>query len=165
VASRGAVGRIRAASHPAASCTHARQDRAASGLGIADPENLPTKFYARLVMAFGLLSPHYRPACFLAWFVGRLIGLSQDTPSTPMTPKEFSGGRLHFMPSLQPFPRLLSGQKARKRKVTARASTKARELHAYLTEYSKLGPAENEVEVDIFGPGFGECILVHAGFN
>lgn len=26
-------------------------------------------------------------------------------------------------------------------------------------------PLETEVEITIFGPGFGECILVHAGFN
>jgi hypothetical protein len=28
-----------------------------------------------------------------------------------------------------------------------------------------LGLPENTVEIYIFGPGFGECILVHAGFN
>jgi beta-lactamase superfamily II metal-dependent hydrolase len=26
-------------------------------------------------------------------------------------------------------------------------------------------PADNEIEISIFGPGFGECIIVHAGFN
>jgi len=27
------------------------------------------------------------------------------------------------------------------------------------------GPKDNEVEISVFGPGFGECILVHTGFN
>jgi Metallo-beta-lactamase superfamily len=26
-------------------------------------------------------------------------------------------------------------------------------------------PADNEIEISIFGPGFGECIIIHAGFN
>ena len=24
---------------------------------------------------------------------------------------------------------------------------------------------ENEIEISVFGPGFGECIIIHAGFN
>lgn len=30
---------------------------------------------------------------------------------------------------------------------------------------TKIPPAENEIEVSVFGPGYGECILVHIGFN